>query len=112
VTLHSKVLCMQPPTSARELSRRPVAFLPFVLAGAALAFLVGYVAVFGVDDRRGDEGTPARIFQLIMAAQLVAMTVFAVAWLPRAPRPALLVLIIQAAAAAIPIATILLLESR
>jgi hypothetical protein len=103
---------MQNPTSARELSKRPSALVPFVLAGAALAFVVGYVAVFGVDDGTGDEGTPARIFQLTMAAQLVAMAVFAVAWLPRALRPALLILALQAAAAAIPVATILLLESR
>ena len=97
----------------RELVGKPSAFVPFVLSGAALALVLGYVAVFGVDaNPQGDEGAPARLFQLVLAAQASIMALFAMTWLPRAVRPALLVLALQAAAAAIPIATILLLESR
>jgi hypothetical protein len=102
---------MPNPTTIRELSKRPSALVPFAPAAVALALVLGYVAVFGVDTNRvGDEGAPARLFQLTLAAQVVTMAVFAAAWLPRALRPTLVILLLQAAAAAIPIATILLLE--
>lgn len=96
----------------RTLLRQPSAFLPLAMSAAALALLVGYVAVFGVVGRPdGDEGTPARIFQLLMAAQLLVIVFFAATWLPRAPRAALCVLLLQAGAALVPIATVLVLES-
>jgi hypothetical protein len=41
----------------------------------------------------------------------VPMAAFAITWLPRAPRPALKVLALQLAAALVPIATIVILES-
>jgi len=44
--------------------------------------------------------------------QAAIMVMFAPRWLPRATRPALLVLALQAAAAAVPVAPILLIESR
>jgi hypothetical protein len=97
----------------RDLMKKPGGFLPFALSGAALALLLGYVALYGVQtDAQGDEGAAARLFQLMLAVQSVIMVLFAVTWLPRAVRPALFVLALQAAAAAIPVATILLLESR
>jgi hypothetical protein len=97
----------------RELIRTPGGFLPFVLSGGALALLLGYVALYGVStDPQGDEGAAARLFQLMLVAQSVIMVVFAMVWVPRAVRPALFVLALQAAAAAIPVATILLIEAR
>lgn len=48
----------------------------------------------------------------MIAAQTAGMLLFAVTWLPRATRPALLVLALQIVAAAIPEAAILVLESR
>lgn len=44
--------------TARRLLGHPSAFVPIALSLALLAFLLGFVAVFGVG---GDEGTPARI---------------------------------------------------
>ena len=97
----------------RELIAKPSAFSPILLSAAALALVLGYVAMFGADTGpQGDERAPARIFQLMMAAQTAGMLLFAVNWLPRATRPALLVMAIQIAAAAIPVAAILVLESR
>jgi hypothetical protein len=46
-----------------------------------------------------------------MTLQFVAMAVFAVRWLPISLRPALLVIALQVTAAAIPIVTIVVLES-
>ena len=71
------------------------------------------MAVVDVEaNRSGDEGAPARIFQMMMAAQVATTALCAFLWLPRAGRAALLVVALQVVAAAIPIATILLLESR
>lgn len=96
----------------RTLLRHPTAFLPLAMSAAALALLVGYVTIFGVVGRPdGDEGGAARIFQLLMAAQLLVIASFAATWLPRAPRAALLVLLLQLGAALVPIATVIVLES-
>jgi len=96
-----------------QLLRRPTGFLPLVLSASATGLVLGYVLLFGTDPNpTGDEGAAAHVFQLVLVAQLFAMLVFAVAWLPRAFRAALLVLLLQAAAAAIPIVTIVTLEAR
>ncbi len=49
--------------------------------------------------REVDEGTEARLFQLLMPVQLVVMTFFALRWLPRAPWPSLLIFAVQLASA-------------
>jgi hypothetical protein len=65
---------------------------------AALALVLGHVAVFGVQ-READEGTAAHLWQLLMAGQVPIIAFFAVSSVPRAPRPALLVLGLQVVAA-------------
>ncbi len=64
---------------------------------AALALVVGHVAIFGAA-READEGTAAHIWQILMAAQLPIVAFFAIKWLPRTPKQALLVLALQAGA--------------
>ena len=64
---------------------------------AALALVLGHVAVSG-GVRETDEGTAAHLWQLLMAAQLPVVAFFAITWLPRAPRPALQVLALEAVA--------------
>jgi len=94
-----------------QLLRRPTGFVPLLLSASAMGLVIGYVLLFGTEPNpTGDEGLAARIFQLILATQLVVMIVFAVGWLPRAFRAALVVLLLQAAAAAVPILTIVTLE--
>jgi hypothetical protein len=46
-----------------------------------------------------DEGTEAHLFQVLMALQVPIIMLFAIKWLPQAPRPALAVLALQVAAA-------------
>jgi hypothetical protein len=77
---------------------------------AALAFLLGYVAVSGIVQHE-DEGAPARIFQLVMLAQLPVIAWFTVRWLPKQPRQALVVLALQGIAWIVPIVTVVWLES-
>ena len=93
-----------------SLLRQPSAWIPLAMSLAALAFLLGYVTVFGIVDNT-DEEAPARIFQLIMAAQLPIAAYFAFTWLPRRPDRAFLVLALQAAVWVVPIITVIWLES-
>ena len=60
----------------------------------ALATVAIHVARFGTA-REVDEGAAAHIWQLLMAAQLPIIVFFAVKWLPKAPRQAFGVLVIQ-----------------
>lgn len=77
--------------------RHPSAFLPLAMSLSALAMVLGYVAIFGVA-RQSDEGAVAHLWQLLMAGQVPVVAFFAIKWLPRAPRPTLWVLGMQAGA--------------
>jgi hypothetical protein len=86
-------------------ARHPSAFLPLLMSLAGLALVLGHVAVSG-GGREADEGTAARLWWLLMAAQLPVVAFFAIAWLPKAPRQALSVLALQVAAVLANLATV------
>jgi hypothetical protein len=78
----------------------------------ALAMIFGYVTVYGISEQgSGDEGAPARIFQCLMAAQVPIIAYFALKWLPKRPKSALLVLALQGVAWITPVLAISWLES-
>lgn len=77
--------------------KQPSAVLPIAMSVAALVLVLGHAAIFGVV-HEADEGTPAHIFQILMAAQIPVVAFFAIKWLPRAPGQALHVLALQAGA--------------
>jgi hypothetical protein len=77
--------------------KKPSAWLPLAMSLAALGLVVGHAAVYGVV-HEVDEGTPAHLFQLLMAGQLPIVAFFALKWLPRAPGQAFRVLLLQAGA--------------
>jgi hypothetical protein len=89
--------------------KQPSAFLPVLMSLAALAVVLGHVAMFGVV-REVDEGTAAHIWQLLMAAQAPIIAFFAIKWLPQSPRQALLVLALQAVAGFAALAPVFILE--
>ena len=89
--------------------KQPSAYLPVAVSFAALATVLGHVVRFGVA-READEGTAAHIFQLLMIAQVPIVAFFAITWLPQAPRQALPVLALQAAAALAALAPVFLLN--
>ena len=76
---------------------------------AALATVLFHIAVYGVA-RKADEGPAAHIFQLLMAGQAPVVAIFAIRWLPRIPKQALLVLALQAGAALVALAPVFLLD--
>jgi hypothetical protein len=92
------------------LLRHPSAFLPLVMSLGALAMVVWFVAVHGVV-RQPDESAQARIWQVLMAAQVPAIAYFALRWLPRETRPARIVLTLQVFAAIAAAAPVLLFGS-
>ena len=59
--------------------------------------IVWFVAVHGVM-HQSDEGSQAHLWQLLVAGEVPLVAYFAVTWLPRARRPALVVLALQATA--------------
>jgi hypothetical protein len=95
--------------SVVTLMREPSAFVPLAMSLAAMGVVLGHVAVFGAA-READEGTAAHIWQLLMAVQIPVLAYFAFQWLPRAPKQALGVLGIQAAAVLAAMAPVFLLK--
>ena len=81
-----------------SLMKQPSGFIPMAMSLAALALVVGHIAIFGVV-HEADEGTAAHLWQLLMAGQLPVMAYFALKWVPQAPGQALAVLLLQAVAA-------------
>ena len=89
--------------------KQPSALIPLAMSCAALAIVLGHIAMSGVG-READEGTAAHLWQLLMAGQLPVVAFFAIKWLPRSPRQALLVLGLQAGAALAALAPVFLLN--
>ena len=87
----------------------PSAFLPLAMSAAALAVVLGHVAIFGVA-READEGVAAHLWQLLMAGQVPLIAYFAIKWLLRAPRSVLAVLTLQVAAVLAAIAPVYFLR--
>ena len=84
--------------SFTTMMKRPSAFIPVAMSLTALAVLMGSIAMFGVVHET-DEGATAHIWQILMAGQMPVLAFFAIKWLPRAPKPTLCVLSLQAVAA-------------
>jgi hypothetical protein len=92
----------------RTAMKQPSAFLPLAMSAAALATVLIHVALFGAA-READEGTAAHIWQLLMAGQVPVIAVFAMTWLPRAPREGITILGLQVAAALAALAPVFIL---
>jgi len=73
------------------------AWLPLAMSLAALVMVFVHAAIYGVV-HEADEGTPAHIFQFLMAAQIPFIAYFAFRWWPRKPRQTFQVLALQAVA--------------
>jgi hypothetical protein len=94
--------------------RATSAWIPVALAGTAIALLGGYLLtgphapniVIESGIPREDEGTVARLWQLLMLLQVPCVLYFAAWWLPRDPKRALAMLGLQGmafVAAAMPV---------
>ena len=95
--------------NASAMIKQPSAFMPAVMSLAALATVLLRIVLVGTATEP-DEGTAAHIWQLLMALQLPVIALFAIKWLPRTPRQALLVLGLQAGAAVAALAPVFILH--
>jgi hypothetical protein len=89
--------------------KRPSALIPLGMSLAALSLVLGHTAMFGTA-REPDEGAAAHLWQLLMAGQIPVIAFFAITWLPKSPRQALLVLALQAVAGLAAAAPVFLLK--
>ncbi|MEP6698802.1 MAG: hypothetical protein ABJB09_03645, partial [Verrucomicrobiota bacterium] len=89
--------------------KHPSAFLPIAMSLLALAIVLFHIGMYGTA-REVDEGSAAHLWQLLMAGQLPIIAFFAIRWLPPAPRSALPVLALQAAAGLAAAAPVFLLS--
>lgn len=78
--------------------KRPSGVLPIIMSAFVVAMVVVHYAMYGIVEE-ADEGTPAHIFQLLMAAQVPLIGYFIVRWLPEEPAGGARVLALQFAAA-------------
>lgn len=91
------------------LLKHPSAFLPLAMSLAALTTVLVHLTLFGVA-RQADEGTSARIWQLLMAGQAPIIAFFTIRWVPQTPRQALPILALQVGAALAAMAPVFLLH--
>jgi hypothetical protein len=90
---------MMATTPARSPLRHWSGWLPVAIPVFLLVLVARYLALHGLVSRP-NEDTEAHLFQLLMPVQLALMAYFALTWVSRAPRLALPVIVLQAAAAA------------
>ncbi len=96
-------------TSFGTVVRQPSALVPLGMALTALAVVLIHITVYGAA-READEGPTAHIWQLLMVAQLPALAVFGIRWLPKAPKQAMCVLALLVTAILAAVAPVFLLH--
>jgi hypothetical protein len=89
--------------------KRPSAFLPIVMSLGALAVVLAFLASHGPAPQP-DEGAAAHIWQLLMAGQVPIALFFVIKWVPREPRRAVPILVLQVVAALAAMAPVFLLH--
>ena len=86
------ILCMY------SLLKKPSAWIPIAIPLAFFVYVMTVATFFGVV-REKDEGVGAHLFQLWLLLEPFMLGYFAFTWMPRAPKPALLILALQIVAA-------------
>jgi hypothetical protein len=89
--------------------RNPSAAIPLGMsAGAFITVLIHIISVGA--GPAADEGAAAKLFQILLAGQAPFVAFFTLKWLPRMPSEAMLVIAMQAAAALVALAPVVLLD--
>ncbi len=78
----------------------------------AFVWTVSYIAIVGINQVKipQDEGVGARVFQLLIGAQLPIILFFLLRWFPQKPKQAFIILILQILAIAIAFTPVYILE--
>jgi hypothetical protein len=102
---------MQETRANPSLIKQWSAILPIGMSLAALLLVLIYGLILQPEPQE-DEGTAAHIYQLLMSVQVPIVSYFAIRWLPRRLRPALLVLALQGLAWLAALAALYFFEHR
>jgi hypothetical protein len=94
----------------KSIFKLPSAILPIMMSLAALTLVLVHVALRGGTPEPPDEGTAAHVFQLLLAGQAPIVAFFAIRWLPRLPAETLMMIGIQAGAAMLALAPVVILD--
>jgi len=78
-----------------SLLKKPSAWIPILIPLLFVAYIVIAIAFLGPPVREANEGVGAHLFQLWLLLESFMLGFFAVTWLPRAPKQALLILAMQ-----------------
>jgi len=78
-----------------SLLKKPSAWIPIALSLTVLAIMLIGIAMSGPPVRQPDEGTGAHLFQIWLVLEVVMVSFFAIKWLPKEPRQALIILGLQ-----------------
>ena len=89
----------------QSLLKKPSAYFPLAMSAAGLTIVLVHAVRYGIV-HDADEGTSAHLFQILMVAQVPVVAFFAITWLPRSRKPALMVLAMQAAAGIVAFAAV------
>jgi uncharacterized membrane protein SpoIIM required for sporulation len=83
----------------RFLVKTPSAYIPILMSTFALGLIIGYLVFYSMSgisiQPEKDEGTAAHIFQLLMGGQVPVIAFFAIKYLPKKPKQALIILALQ-----------------
>lgn len=93
----------------RSLFSNPSAAIPLGMSAGAFIMVLIHVISIGAEPT-ADEGTTAKLFQLLLAGQAPFVAFFAMKWLPRLPSEAMYVMAVQAAAAMAALAPVVLFD--
>ena len=89
--------------------RNASAAIPLGMSAGAFITVLIHIISIGASPA-ADEGTAAHLFQILLAGQAPFVAFFALKWLPRMPSEAMLVIAMQAAAALIALAPVVLFD--
>ncbi|MBI3627134.1 MAG: hypothetical protein HY220_00055 [Candidatus Sungbacteria bacterium] len=90
--------------------KQPSAWVPVALSFAVFAAMLIYIGIAGIPVRETDEGTGAHLFQIWLVLEVLMVAFFALKWLPKMPKSALLVLMLQIAALSLPMSIVFSLK--
>ena len=89
--------------------RNASAAIPLGMSAGAFITVLVHIISIGANPA-ADEGTTAKLFQILLAGQAPFVAFFALKWLPRMPSEAMLVIAAQAAAALFALAPVVLFD--
>ena len=108
--IHGELAMSDFSGTALHFARVPSAVIPMALSVAALTVVVVNLAMSNcVVVHESDEGAAAHLWQLCLVVQLPVLLFFALKWIRRSPKQALVVLSIQLGAALLAVAPVYLL---